>query len=181
MNKPRFYTLIAFIIAALVGTGATFAYIVASSHDVINTFTVGNVEISLNESTTNEFPLIPGATYTKDPTVTVKAESLDCYLFIKVTPTADLHLYVDYKIDEGWTAVAGEAGVYYRKVFTAKSDSSFRILKDDTITIYENLDEETLSLIKINPTLKFKAYAIQSDIINSPESAWNAIIAEKGE
>lgn len=60
-----------------------------------NTFTVGKVEIKLDETDVtnptgsrvqaNSYKLMPGTTYTKDPTVTVKAGSEESYVRMKVT------------------------------------------------------------------------------------------------
>lgn len=82
----------------------TMAYL-TDSKDVKNTFTVGNVTIKLDEAkvdengtqvvdkddnpvarvTENEYKLLPGHTYTKDPTVTVLAPSVESYVRMKVT------------------------------------------------------------------------------------------------
>lgn len=94
--------------------GATLAYLTAQTGTVTNTFTVGNVKFdeSLNDGldeadvnvygeleyeadgTTlkarvkeNEYKLIPGHTYVKDPTVHLAAGSESCYLFILVNKT----------------------------------------------------------------------------------------------
>lgn len=73
----------------------TLAYL-TSSDTVVNTFTVGNVAITMDEedvddSTTgaerdkaNSYKLLPGHTYTKDPIIHVAAGSSDCFLFVKV-------------------------------------------------------------------------------------------------
>ena len=45
----------------------------------------------------------------------------------------------------------------------------------------EDLSEEELSFIRIKPTLKFKAYAVQMDGFTTPDDAWDAVIMEKGE
>ena len=77
----------------------TMAYL-TSTDKVENTFTVGNVKITLDEAKVNtdgtpaasaervkanEYKLLPGHTYTKDPTVTVKAVSESSYVRMKVT------------------------------------------------------------------------------------------------
>lgn len=72
----------------------TMAYL-TSSAEVKNTFTIGKVEIKLDETdvtnptgprvTANSYKLMPGTTYTKDPTVTVKAGSEESYVRMKVT------------------------------------------------------------------------------------------------
>ena len=66
-----------------------------STDTVTNTFTVGKVEIKLDETDVtnpngprvqaNSYKLMPGTTYTKDPTVTVKAGSEESYVRMKVT------------------------------------------------------------------------------------------------
>jgi len=77
----------------------TLAYLTGTD-TVNNTFTVGNVKITLDEAKvntdgtpvvgadrvkTNEYHLLPGHTYTKDPTVTVKTGSDASYVRMKVT------------------------------------------------------------------------------------------------
>lgn len=74
----------------------TMAYL-TSTDEVVNTFTVGNVAITLDETDVdnstpgendrdqaNEYKLMPGKEYVKDPIVHVDADSEDCYLFVKV-------------------------------------------------------------------------------------------------
>lgn len=77
----------------------TLAYL-SDSHTVVNTFTVGNVDITVNETEvdpngeptgneerveTNEYHLMPGHTYTKDPTMTVHPGSEHSYVRMVVT------------------------------------------------------------------------------------------------
>ena len=76
----------------------TFAYL-TSTMKVTNTFTVGDVNIDLDESLVdldgtpiegasrvhqNEYHLVPGTTYTKDPRITIKTGSEASFLFVKV-------------------------------------------------------------------------------------------------
>lgn len=91
--------------AALLVVGSvagTLAYL-SSQDQVKNTFTVGKVEITLDETNVdgkdasgnanvrevrdkaNKYHLIPGETYTKDPTVTVKNPSETSYVYMIVT------------------------------------------------------------------------------------------------
>ncbi len=74
--------------------GATLAYF-TDTDEAKNTFTVGNVEIKLDETNVddpqgdrvreNSYKLIPGVSYVKDPTITVLEGSEDCYVRMKVT------------------------------------------------------------------------------------------------
>lgn len=92
-SKALLLTLCAVLLVAASVLG-TMAYL-TSTDTVTNTFTVGKVEIKLDETdvtnptgarvTANSYKLMPGNTYTKDPTVTVKAGSEESYVRMKVT------------------------------------------------------------------------------------------------
>ena len=95
MTKKRFVAiLLCMTLVALAAIGATFAYL-PSTDSVTNTFTVGKVEIKLDETDVtnptgprvqaNSYKLMPGTTYTKDPTVTVLKGSEESYVRMKVT------------------------------------------------------------------------------------------------
>ena len=73
--------------------GATLAYFTDTTDAKTNTFTVGNVDIDLTEPAWKEndtHTLMPGASYDKDPTITVADKSQDAYVFLKV----DMNKYV---------------------------------------------------------------------------------------
>ena len=97
-SKALLLTLCAVLLVAASVLG-TMAYL-TSTDTVTNTFTVGKVEIKLDEAkvtadgipvesaarvTENSYKLMPGNTYTKDPTVPVKAGSEESYVRMKVT------------------------------------------------------------------------------------------------
>ena len=92
-SKALLLTLCAVLLIAASVLG-TMAYL-TSTAKVENTFTVGKVEIKLDETDVtnptgprvkaNSYKLMPGTTYTKDPTVTVLKGSEDSYVRMKVT------------------------------------------------------------------------------------------------
>ena len=99
-SKALLLTLCAVLLVAASVMG-TMAYL-TSTDKVENTFTVGSVKITLDEAkvTTdgkpvegaarvaeNSYKLMPGHTYTKDPTIHVDAASEDCFIRAKVTLT----------------------------------------------------------------------------------------------
>lgn len=98
-KKAMLMTLCAIILVVATVFG-TMAYL-TSTDEVKNTFTVGNVAIKLDEAPVdgngkatagdrvkaNEYKLMPGHTYTKDPTIHVDAASEDCFIRAKVTLT----------------------------------------------------------------------------------------------
>lgn len=102
-TKALLMSLCAVLLVAASVLG-TMAYL-TDSKDVKNTFTVGNVAIKLDEAkvdemgnlvknqdgtladrvTQNEYKLLPGHEYVKDPTVTVLTPSVASYVRMKVT------------------------------------------------------------------------------------------------
>ena len=96
-TKALLLTLCAVLLVAASVMG-TVAYLTASD-SVKNTFTVGKVKINLDEAKVtedgkpvgtdrvkaNNYKLIPGVTYTKDPTVTILNGSVESYVRMKVT------------------------------------------------------------------------------------------------
>ena len=137
-----------------------------------NTFTVGDINIGLTETTT-DYKMVPGNTIAKDPTVTVKANSEACWLFVKVTESTDLKDFITYAIAEGWTALPGVDGVYYREVPASAADQPFSVLKGDAVTVNSDVTKEMLTAKDFaNPTLTFKAYAVQKDNVASASDAW---------
>lgn len=121
--------------------------------------------------------------------MTVKAESEDCWLFVKVEENnwpsfveSDGALKVHYTIADGWTELQDSnghavAGVYYREVSSPASDTVYDVIKDDTIYVSENLTKEEVARAKAEsaPSLTFKAYAVQKDGISSAIEAWNKV------
>lgn len=92
-SKALLLTLCAVLLVAASVLG-TMAYL-TSTDTVTNTFTVGKVKIKLDETDVtdpngprvkaNSYKLMPGTTYTKDPTVTVLKGSEESYVRMKVT------------------------------------------------------------------------------------------------
>jgi len=98
--RKTLLTLCSALLLVSLSVGMTVAYL-TSSDSVTNTFTVGSVAITLDEAKVNldgtyvtnvdnrvdanEYKLMPGHTYIKDPTVTVEADSESSYIRMIVT------------------------------------------------------------------------------------------------
>ena len=102
-NKAVITAVCAFATVAASVFG-TMAYFTSQTEPVNNTFTVGNVAITLDEldvdndertddnvtvdgvtrDKQNKYKLIPGGTYTKDPTIHVLSTSENCWLYVQV-------------------------------------------------------------------------------------------------
>ena len=100
MKKRTLALLLALVLVFGAAVGGTIAYLTDTTDPVTNTFTVGNVAITLDEAKVDEYgkavtpaervdantyKLIPGHNYTKDPTVTVLKDSESSYIKMTVT------------------------------------------------------------------------------------------------
>lgn len=172
MKKKTLALVLALTLLVAGIVGGTLAWLTDQTAEVKNTFTVGDINIGLTETTT-DYKMVPGNTIAKDPTVTVKANSEACWLFVKVTESTDLKDFITYAIAEGWTALPGVDGVYYREVPASAADQTFSVLADDAVTVKSDVTRTMLETAKTDaPTLTFKAYAIQRDHFATADAAW---------
>ena len=172
MKKKTLALVLALTLLVAGVVGGTLAWLTDQTAEVKNTFTVGDINIGLTETTT-DYKMVPGNTIAKDPTVTVKANSEACWLFVKVTESENLDTFITYAIAEGWTALPGVDGVYYREVSASAADQPFSVLKGDAVTVKDTVTKEMLTAKDFaNPTLTFKAYAVQKDNVASASDAW---------
>ena len=185
--------------------GGTLAWLIASTNTITNTFTVGDIDIDLTETvdhqsrsaltsavTNDGFKMIPGTDLDKDPKVTVKSNSENCWLFIKVTAENGVALngqstkndYITYTMADGWTPVDNVTGVYYRKVSASTADQPFDILKDNKVHVLDTVTKEMMATAETQkPSLAFTAYAIQSEglkdangtAVTEASSAWSLV------
>lgn len=169
--RRMLFTLALVLVVAVASVGGTIAWLTDKTDPVMNTFTVGDINITLDETTGNEYKIIPGTDITKDPKVTVSANSEACWLFVEVTK-GDWNDNLTYRMAEGWTALAGHDGVYYRSVSAAdaKAGCSFPVIAGDKIIVSDQITKDEIT---VNPTLTFKAYAVQSENVATPETAWS--------
>ena len=168
-NSTKIVTiLLALALLVCCGIGGTVAWLMDSTEAVTNTFTIGDINLTLVESpydaanntygdpaenVNNSYPLIPGNTYNKDPKVTVLANSEDCYLFVRMEKIGNPDTYLtfsfknDYAGTEKWTPVPRETDVYYRVVTKSTSDQSWDLLVADntgyTITVKNTIVKNT--------------------------------------
>ena len=165
------------VLATYWAVGGTAAWLAAKSEPIASTFTFGDINITLTETDHQEqIKIIPGVDIKKALKVTVQADSVDCWLFVKVEQAGTfVDGKVTYSIDDGWTKGDGSQiprDVYYRQVSAATDDSVFSVLKDDKITVSNALTKEEIQNITTQPTLTFTAYAVQKEGINTAAEAW---------
>lgn len=184
----------------------TMAYLTSKTDVVTNTFTVGKVTITLDEADVdlmgvkdgdtrvkaNEYKLIPGHTYIKDPTIHVADDSEECWLFVKVenglsaieaNTSEDLSIAAQMAA-KGWTPVAEGSNIY---AYSTKQTARANVVVFDNFTISGTADVSKYATAdgtdaEGNPiggkTIEVTAYAIQADGFATAAEAWTAAGAE---
>ena len=197
MKKKFALSIAAIALVICCAVGGTLAWLTDQTASVKNTFTVGNIDITLTESKgvtssnpqEGTFKMVPGNTIEKDPKVTVVAGSEDCWLFVKVEKSSTLDNYIAYAIDSNWTALADKPGVYYYNgtvpqgtPISVLGEGSYpdtnptvtwtkdhvAVKPEVTKAMMDNLTSSGATL----PTLTFTAYAVQKDNIADVTTAW---------
>lgn len=185
VSSRAFIALLALVLVIGCVAGGTVAWLVAKTEPVVNTFTYGNIYITLTETTGTSYKIIPGTDITKNPKVTVKGGSEACWLFVKVEEVGAISTIttdpVHYAIDTGWAQLKDKdgkdvSGVYYRLVDAVDNDTAFNVLKDNKIIVSGELTKETINGYAVQqPTLTFTAYAVQQENIADAKTAWEKV------
>lgn len=208
-SKPLVLALCAVLLA--VGTIiGTVAYL-QDTASVVNTFTVGNIHLKLDEAvvdekgepqgddrteTGNAYHLIPGQTYTKDPTVTVLKGSEESYVRMLVTINCYDELatifddpFLPQYFVEGWDnavwvstqviskdASANTATYEFRYFETVTPEKDTDLVLDalfDTVTVPNTMTGEQLATIA-DLEITVEAHAIQAAGFDTADEAWAA-------
>ena len=191
MKKARkaLLTLCAALLLVTMTAGITVAYLTSTTGVVTNTFTVGNVKITLDEApvdgngkkTTgdrvkaNTYKLLPGHEYDKDPTVHVDATSEEAWLFVKITNDIvgiedTTTIAEQMAANSNWTLVSNTTNVYAYKT-TVKGGENIVVF--DGFKIKGDVKNEALAEFE-GKTITVQAYAVQKDGFNTAEAAWAA-------
>lgn len=183
-SKALLLALCAVLLVAVSVLG-TMAYLTSKTQVITNTFTVGDINIELTETKpeSKQAKIIPGVDIEKDPKVTVKKDSEACWLFVEVKEEGTFVANkVTYSIADGWTALTGVDGVYYREVGAVTFDTSFDILENNKVTVSETLTKADVNNITAEnqPKLTFTAYAVQKEGIDTAADAWAKVNTTSG-
>lgn len=216
MKKKLLIMSVAMVLVCAFAVGMTIAYL-TSTDEVVNTFTVGNVQIQLDEADVDEYgeqlydsetgspaprvpentyKLIPGHTYTKDPTVTVLSGSESSYIKMTVTFTeaaaldaifapngADLTEIFNGYNPANWIYKGNTENTrnntrtyefWYKEVVPAVPATAEDVALDalfDSITVPGSITNAQLATIE-NMTITVNAYAIQADGFADDAAAW---------
>ena len=190
--KALLLVLCALVFAAA-GVFATLAYLNDTTKEVVNTVSVGDIQITMDEAEVsvdeygevsltgdrtqeNQYNLVPGMTYPKDPTIHVEGKSEPTYLFIHYrNDIADAEVKVDADASpeigtiaeqmaaNGWVLVqadADEDGVNdYTDLYVYNGnlcvDDKDYIVNNKNVASKENvLDVPIFAQFKVDPDLE---------------------------
>ena len=189
-------TVLCALLLVTVSILGTLAYLTSETETVTNTFTVGNVTITLDEAkvdeygvikegedrvTANTYKLIPGHTYVKDPTIHVAQGSEKCYVFVKVENgisgiEATSTIAEQLAKDSTWVKIEENSGVYYYKDTVDARNKAVDVKTFESFTIKGDAD---FTNVKVDGTegataIKVTAYAVQADGFEDAPVAWKA-------
>ena len=207
-SKALLLALCAVLLVAASVLG-TLAYL-TSQDQVTNTFSVGSVSMTLDEQDVkpdgtkdtenvdndtlnalnrvqaNEYHLLPGHKYIKDPIIHIAENSESCWVFVEVENGIDAYeaetttgenAYTDIAgqiTDNGWKPLDGVANVYYMEYSKGQDDRNLEVFQE--FKIADNAEKVvgwssiTPDTTKINVT----GYAVQKDGFATAIAAWNA-------
>ena len=209
MKRSKPLVLALCVVLLVVGTIlGTVAYL-QDTASVVNTFTVGSVHLKLDEAvvdekgeptggrteTGNAYHLLPGETYTKDPTVTVLKGSEESYVRMMLTFNCAGELDAIFapngavltEIFKGYDATKWEyvdvtrgndntITYEFRYFETVKPQKNTDLVLDalfDTVTVPNTMTGEQLSTIA-DLKITVEAHAIQATGFANTDDAWTA-------
>ena len=186
MKRKAIVAVVALVLVLCCAMGGTLAWLVDSTTEVKNTFTYGDINIALSESEDLDLRMIPGNPIDKDPTVTVEANSEDCWLFVKIEKSDNFDDFMTYSIAGGWTRLTEDTKgnaisdlIYWREVDASNEQQAFEVLEDNEVSVLGTVTKDNLNDLDANgasnyPTLTFTAYAVQRDTnITTAAQAWD--------
>lgn len=208
-KKKVFVTVLCAVLLVAASVLGTMAYL-TSQDTVKNTFTVGNVQIKLDEAKANpdgslvanadrvkanNYKLLPGHTYNKDPMVTVLGGSEKSYVKMTVTFTkaseldaifapdgADMTSIFNGYDSTNWTYKGNTEDTdkntrtyefWYKETVAAPAGDVALDALFDSITVPGTITNAQLATIE-GMTITVNGYAIQADGFANAEAAWAA-------
>ena len=169
------------------------AWLTDKTDKVTNVFTTSGIDVEFSETQGTadganqyKYQMIPGYTIAKNPTVTVSADSEDCYVFVVVEKANSFDNYMHYAIDAQWTLLANDgldnADVYYM-VVTDPAAAGYNILgegsakynipgdtasyvtyswSDNQVLVKPSVTSDMMTAAETDvPSISFTVYAVQ--------------------
>lgn len=170
--KKSIIIILTLSVVLLLVAGGTIAWLTAQD-SVTNTFTVGKIAITLAEPewSDDSNKIYPGAVIDKNPTVTVTANSEDCYVYVMIdnmlndTLTGAVTLDID-TTNWTWIMTNGSKQLYrYSSIVALNTADQPLQPVFNTVTVSTTVVDETNIAGLNNKTIEIKAFAHQSNAI----------------
>ena len=216
--KSRLTKVLCLVMCALLLiTGSVFltlAFLSDTTETVINTFTVGNVSIDLDEAKVdlygepedgadrvkaNDYKLIPGEEYTKDPVITVNEGSEPAYVYLGLAIDQNVAAVIDTSIadqlaTEGWLPLTIDStgavwtdstdstlyNIYYKAEPVDARNAAVEVKTFKSFSVLDNPTDQQLENAA-GKTIKVKAFAVQSDNTTGHVNAWNSAFPQSND
>lgn len=201
--KKKLMTALALVLVIAMSVAGTYAYL-TSQASVKNTFTVGNVAITLDETDVNEwgaaitgadrvtentYKLMPGHEYLKDPTVHVAANSEACYVFVNVEDGLNAIEVNDMSSDnsEDWTPnianqITSQFG--WTQLTEANGNKVANVYYKEVAATKTDVNLQVFNGFRLtdnantsaygSASITVTAYAVQKDGFDTAAAAWSA-------
>lgn len=162
--KKKVLIIVGFLAILATGICVTLAFL-TDRETVVNTFTIGEVAISLRETAVdsngvpiegaepvleNQYHLLPGKTYVKDPTITVEAGSDESYvrMLVKLNKYQELKEIFGEDFEPGnfVTGYNPEKWIYINKTIGDNNDVTYEFRYYQTVDGFNEDKEENLVL-----------------------------------
>ncbi|MBQ4075398.1 MAG: hypothetical protein IJD39_09385 [Clostridia bacterium] len=191
LSRSKFLIL-ALACSLIIGglSGGTVAWLMGKSAPVTNTFTYGDISLSIvetdtgldedNNPDTNTYKMMPSAVIEKDPQVIFHGGSEDSWLFVEIKKSENFDTFLSYAVAQGWNALDGVENVYWRSVQSDTADQSFPVLEGNQVQVKADVTAYMLNSLTdaTLPSLTFTAYAVQEVGVADAAAAWNAILTQ---
>lgn len=202
MKKKTLTIAIALVLVVALAVGATYAYLTATTGEVKNTFTVGNLidqnkfvlkehEVAYNSANgtydyvTNDgktvetdhntySQLAPKMEVPKDPFIAFRAEvKSPAYVFVEIVDTTDKQ--ITYDLADGWTKLDGVTGNNGGTVYAYKDKITSANYTTNLPILANNkvaVADSATSANLSDATLKFYGYLCQATGFTSAKEAF---------
>lgn len=187
MKKKIAILALALTLVAAIAIGGSLAWLTDETEALDNTFTVGNVNISLEESLweASDNKIVPGGSFDKNPTVTVEADSESCYVYILVENdmVIDNQTVAGYTINDQWDVINrkeikdGDNVTSVRTLYKYNTAVDGLDGEEEIPALFTqvNFEEEEITMDNIsvlnNKSIKIVAYAHQADNTDADTAA----------
>ena len=186
MYKAMLLVLCAILLVAGSVMG-TLAYLQDKTETVKNTFTVGKVEITLQEKAIDpetgkevtgnavtgltNIKLVPGREIKKNPFITVEAGSEKCYVFVKFENNIPPEYGTLNEFDSAWTLIDATNKIY---AYNSVVDASTAAQTVNVFTSFTCANSVTAYNGETDLAINITAYAVQTEGFDSAKAAWVA-------